>query len=348
MLEIEHLVRSSLLLLSLIFNYCFAQTHPNLKIDSLLNAGINDIIMQQYSSAKNTFSFLDEHFNENPLGNIYLAANEIAKTVDYEEELNQSYLDSLLAIAKSKTDLLLQNDYANIWHHYYEALIYGYQAYYSALTTNLVSAFADGVLSLQSFQKCLDIDSEFAEAYIALGTYNYWKSAQVKSLLWLPFIPDNREDGIAFLEKSINADSYNKYLAAYSLVWIYIDYDESRKAVDLSLKMLNEYEESRFFQWGLARAYQDIDKRKAIDVYFQLLKSVETIHNHNQFNEVVLKHKIAMLYNEVGEFNKSYALCNEILNFKFKSDKIEKRLHDRIRRASVLKENLAEKLINKN
>ena len=112
--------------------------------------------------------------------------------------------------------------------------------------------------------------------------------------------------------------------------------------------MLNEYKESRFFKWGLARAYQDIDKRKAIDVYYQILKSVETIPNHNQFNEVVLKHKIAMLYNEVGEYDKSYVLCNEILDFKFKSAKIEERLHDRIRRAKVLKENLEEKLNSKN
>lgn len=348
MLEIELLVRYSLFILFLIFNFCFAQSHPNSKIDSLLNKGINDIIMQKYSNAKNTFLYLDEKFNENPLGNIYLAATEIAKAVDYEEDLNQSYLDSLLALAKSKTDLLLNNDDENIWHHYYEALINGYHAYYSALTTNLVLAFSDGVSSLQSFQRCLEIDPDFTEAYIALGTYNYWKSAQVKSLLWLPFIPDNREDGIAYLEKSLKADSYNKYLAAYSLVWIYIDYNESSKAIDLSLRMLDEYEESRFFKWGLARAYQDIDKRKAIDIYYQILNSVETIRNNNQFNEVLIKHKIAMLYNEIGEFNKAYIICKEILDFKFKSGKIEKRLQDRIKRAKVLKENLEDKLSIKN
>jgi hypothetical protein len=63
---------------------------------------------------------------------------------------------------------------------------------------------------------------------------------------------------------------------------------------------------------------------------------------------VVLKHKIAMLYNEVGEYDKSYVLCNEILDFKFKSSKIEERLNDRIRRAKVLRENLEEKLNSNN
>ena len=348
MLEIEHLVRSSFIILFVIFNFCIAQTHPNSKIDSLLNTGIKKIVLQEYMAAKIIFTKIDAKYESLPLGSIYLAATEIAKAVDYEEDLNENYLDSLLTLAKIKTDDLLKKDDDNLWYHYYEALISGYKAYYSALTSNLVSAFTDGVLSLQNFQRCLEIDPKFTEAYIALGTYNYWKSAQVKSLLWLPFIPDNRDEGIQYLEKSLEADSYNKYLAAYSLVWIYIDYGESIKAVDLSSKMLNEYKESRFFKWGLARAYQDIDKRKAIDVYQQILKSVETISDHNQFNEVVLKHKIAMLYNEIGEHDKSFVLCNEILDFEFKSEKIEERLHDRIRRAKFLKEYLKEKLISTN
>ena len=78
------------------------------------------------------------------------------------------------------------------------------------------------------------------------------------------------------------------------------------------------------------------------------LSQLKQFLDHNQFNEVVLKHKIAMLYNEVGEYDKSYILCNEILDFNFKSAKIEERLDDRIRRAKVLRENLEEKLNSKN
>ena len=161
MLEIEHLVRSSFVILFVALNFCIAQSHPNLKIDSLLNIGIKKIVLQDYMSAKNIFTELDSEYENIPLGNIYLAATEIAKSVDYEEELNESYLDSLLTLAKIKTDMLLKKDDENLWYHYYEALIYGYQAYYSSLTSNLVSAFADGVLSLQNFQRCLEIDPKF-------------------------------------------------------------------------------------------------------------------------------------------------------------------------------------------
>ncbi len=341
---IEHLVRSSLFLFIIAAKIILGQNHPNSTIDSLLKAGVNNIVLQNYQCAKIIFSELDNLFENEPLGKIYLAATEIAKSVDFEEELSEEYIDSLLSLAKDKTDKLLASDSDNLWYNYYDALIFGYKAYYHSISGNLISAFADGAFSLRLFQKCLEIDNNFYEAYIALGSYNYWKSAQTKSLLWLPFVSDNRDVGIEYLEKAIQSFSYNKYLATYSLMWIYIDYGESEKAVDLSLKMLDKYENSRFFMWGLARAYQDIDNEKAINVYKQLYESVEAIPDRNQFNEIVLKHKLAMLYDETGNFEKSLKLCNGILDFRFKSIKIKERLLDRIGRTEELKETLEEKL----
>lgn len=345
MLEIELLVRYKLFLLFTFSITIFGQTHPNSRIDSLLNVGIEKIVTQEYTKANQIFSKLDSSYNKNPLGEIYLAANEIARAVDYEEDLSKEIIDSLLAGAKAKAERLLEIDADNLWYNYYLALIFGYQAYYQAISGNIISGFGDGVLSLRSFHKCLEIDVDFYEAYIALGSYNYWKSAQTKSLLWLPFVQDNRDKGIEYLERALHKSSYNKYLAAYSLIWIYIDYDESDKAVDLSLEMLEQYKNSRFFMWGLARAYQDVDKKKAIAVYWNLLHSVETNPKRNQFNDIVVRHKLAMLYNQVGEYEESLKLCDEILDFDFKSTKIKNRLSERIQRALKLKNKLEEILI---
>lgn len=342
--ETGHLVRFNIIISLILSSLIFSQTHPNTEIDSILKSGINQIILQDYNTAEKTFTILEKKFPKLPLGNIYLAAVKIAKAVDYEEELSGGYVDSLLVIAENKSENLLENNNDNLWYNYYYSLIYGYKAYYNSIIGNIISAFADGVMSLRSYQKCLEIDKEFYESYIALGTYQYWKSAQSKSLLWIPFVSNNRSEGISNLEKAIKHTSYNKHLAAYSLVWIYIDYGESKKAIDLSLKMLEDYENSRYFKWGLARAYQDVNKAKAITTYYELLKSIESIPNQNQYNEIVLRHKIAMLYYEIGEYDKSLKLCNEILDFNIKSDKIKERLKVRINRTIELKENLLEKM----
>lgn len=342
--EIVHLAHYKFLLIYFTASLIFGQSHPNEEIDSLLRAGIDNIILHNYSDSEIIFKELDQSYNNIPLGKIYLAATEIAKSVDYEEDINHIYVDSLLSSAENQSDSLLSLDEDSIWYNYYKALTLGYVAYYNSVSGNIISAFADGVLSLHAFQKCLDNWQNFYEAYIAIGTYNYWKSAQSKALLWLPFIPDNRDEGIDLLEKTINSESYNKHLAVHSLIWIYIDYGKSKKAVELSLKMLREYPSSRFFMWGLARAYQDLDRKKAIETYYEILNSIKVIQNRNQYNDIVLMHKIAMLYDEIGENEKALDLCNEILDFEFKSVKIKQKLEDRIDRTETLKQSILEKM----
>ncbi|MCB0745546.1 MAG: hypothetical protein KDC67_16685, partial [Ignavibacteriae bacterium] len=198
------MVRSKSIVLTFIFAavQLFAQNHPNLKVDSLLQNGIEKILHQNYKSAEVVFNKLNIEFPKNPLGHIYLTAAKIARAVDYEEKLNEHQLDSLLTIAKTQTDELLEIDDKSLWYNYYDALIYGYRAYYNSVNSNLISAFADGVLSLHSFQHCLEIDNDFNEALIAIGIYKYWKSAQTKSLNWIPFVKDEREEGIAILESA--------------------------------------------------------------------------------------------------------------------------------------------------
>lgn len=334
---IEHLVRSSLLFLLSLFSVSSGQVHPNKNIDSLLTLGIENILLQDYTEAQKVFTFLDSKFNDIPLGNIYLSAVEIAKSVDYNEEINEVYIDSLMDLAIDKTEILLEKDSDNLWYNYYDALIYGYKAYYYSITGNLISAFADGILSLRSFQNCLEKENDFYDAYIALGTYNYWKSAQSKAFLWIPFVDDNRDKGIEYLEKALKSDAYNNHLAAYSLIWIYIDYEQPDKAINLALREIEAYEDSRFFKWGLARAYCDVDKRKAITVYTDILKSVETIKDRNLFNDIVIRHKIAMLKDDIGEYSNALNICNEILDIDINSDKIRIRLEDRLNRVEQLK-----------
>lgn len=337
--ETELLVRSKyLIILLLVVVDVFAQQHPNTEIDSLLNSGIEQILSQNYSFAKNTFEFLDQQHSEFPVGKIYLVANEIARTVDYAEKFNEEYIDSLLSLAEEQTSNFLESDDEDLWYNYYDALIQGYKAYYKAITNNIISAFSNGVNSLQKFQICLEIEPKFYEAYIAIGAYNYWKSKQTKSLSWLPFVSDKREEGIKYLEEAVKHSTYNYYLAANSLIWIYIDNDQSEKAIELSSKMLELFPESRFFRWGLARAYEDLDTNKAIVTYSAISTSIETLDKRNYFNDIVLKHKIAMLYNRQGKNQIALDLCNEILDFEIKSVFIKNRLSTRIERVKKLRQ----------
>jgi hypothetical protein len=292
-------------------SFTAAQIYPDPKVDSLLSSGIENIIKQEYDYAKRDFVILEKKYPEIPLGKIYLAAVEIAKSSDLALPYNLNFIYQKLDEAKDQAeDLLRQND-NEIWNYYFLALANGYRSYFNALNGDWISAFGEGITSVNIFEHCLEIDPLFYESYIAIGTYKYWKSKETR---FIPFIKDERKEGIKYLEKAVKHSSYNSYLAVNSLIWIHIDKNEPEKAIELANLILADFPGCRFFRFGLARAYEDIDLKKAIAEYYKILNSYTENEKPNRCNEIIIMHLIAQQYNKLGEHSKSLELCREILN----------------------------------
>lgn len=312
---------------------CFSQSYPNPQVDSLLTTGINELLNQNYQKAENLFSTLDKNYPKIPLGKIYLAALEISKSFDLKLPYKTDYIDSNLNEALKLSEARYENDNST-WNKYFVGLSKGYLSYFAAINRNWLSALNQGYDAIKDFDNCLSQDSSFFDCYTAIGTFEYWKSKKTEFLSWLPFLNDESQEGINLLKKAVNHKSYNRYLAIYSLQWIFINEKKYRDVVEISEKALKDYPKSRFFKWALGRAYEEIDHKKAIDVYQEILKSYEK-DTLTAFNNIVLKHLIAQQYEKIGEFEKSFKLCDEILKVKdlgsYHTDYLERRM-ERVRK----------------
>ena len=184
------------------------------------------------------------------------------------------------------------------------------------------------------------MDPEFSEALIALGTYEYWKSRKTEFLNWLPFVDNEMEEGIHKLKKVINLDSYNSHLALNSIIWIYIDMEDYEMAAGYAKMGIDRYPESRYFKWGLARAYENINPYDAIRVYKQILKSYPKTKNGNSVNEITLQHLIAQQYAKIGNQEKAIYYCDRILGQKNIPQYAALQLKDRIYKVKELKTEL--------
>ena len=340
MQETERLVQCSLFTLFFtlfLINFLFAQVYPNQQVDSILKLGIRNIIEQDYSKAEKIFTQLGKQYPELPFSNIYLAACKIAEAYDYAEQYESEYIESNLEKAKKIAGDLLDSDEDNLWYNYLYALAEGYSAYYDAISENWFSALSTGTNSISSFGNCLNLDNKFYEAYIAIGTYEYWRSRKTEFLEWLPFFEDEIDIGIEKLRKAAELASYNSYLAIYSLIWIYIDQKDFKSAIKLGEKAVKEFPKSRYFKRGLARAFEDINPKKSIDLYYEILNSYPKERNTNHINEIVLKHLIAQQYTKIGMNENALELCNEILDIKNLTDFELSKLENRLERVLKLK-----------
>lgn len=345
---IEHLVHFKFILLSFLFLLAFngiilPQTYPDKTVHKMLKTGIDLIINQYYDEAEKVFSNLDNIRKDLPLGKVYLAAVLIAKSYDYQTEYDDKRINNYLISAKKISERLLNQEPDNIWYKYFYALSEGYFAYYDALQENWLNSFSTGLNSVSAFEDCLESDNQFYEAMIALGSFKFWKSKKTEFLQWLPFVDDEKETGISYLNIAIKHSGYNSHLAAYSLVWIYIEQKQFDKAVKLAQIVLKNYPESRMFKWGLARALEDVNPEKSISVYYSILNSYPSTLKSNKINNITLKHLIAQQLVKLNRIKEALEICNEILNVNRYTDFEYEKLKERLERVKDMKKSLTQK-----
>ncbi len=341
--ETEHLAHCSflsLIIYFILFNFTFAQDFPIQRVDSLLKSGIMNIVNQEYTEANKNFKQLALEYPEVPLGKIYLAASKITEAYDYKKEYDSDYIESNLQEAREQAEELLSTDEDNLWFNYYYALTEGFIAYYDAIRDNWLSALSIGMNSISAFGKCINIENNFYEAYIAIGTYEYWMSRKTEFLDWMPFYEDETKIGIEKLRTAIQSASYNSHLAVNSLIWIYIDQKDFNTAIEIGQKAVNEFPDSRYFKWGLARAYEDVNTDSSIQLYYDLLESFRQEKDQNRINEIVLKHIIAQQYVKTGAKEKALILCDEILSMNDLNDYELSMLEERLERVKEFKNTL--------
>jgi len=327
----------------LIYSECPAQVYPDARVDSILRAGIRQIVNQDYKSAEGIFGKLNREYSHLPLGKIYLAANKIAEAYDYAQDFDETYILNSLESAKEQSEKLVEQDEANIWYRYFYALSEGYISYYEAIEGSWFSALSTGINSISEFEEILMEDENFYEAYIAIGTFEYWKSRKLEFVDWLPFASDTKNIGIDRLIVAIDSSSYNSHLAINSLIWIYIDQKKYDEAINVAGKALNEFPQSRTFKWGLARAYEEENPLKAIELYLDILNSYPGSLKENYKNEITLMHIIAQQYVKLGDKDKALKYCNEILSVKNIPQKTLDELSERLERVKSLKKDLSKK-----
>jgi len=93
----------------------------------------------------------------------------------------------------------------------------------------------------------------------------------------------------------------------------------------------------------LARAFEEKNPLRAIELYFEILNSYPDSLKENYKNEITLKHLIAQQYAKLGDKGKAIQYCDEILSMKNIPQKTLDELSGRLERVKSLKTELSRK-----
>jgi tetratricopeptide (TPR) repeat protein len=262
---------------------------------SLVVAGIDFILKQEYDRADSLFHIVTNRYPDHPVGYLYRAAVMQAYNIDFDVPIEQEKFDSLLMLGKSTAEKIFSP-----WSGYFLGTADGYDAYERVERGDWFGGVRKGMSSASKFEEIIEKDSSFYDAYVGIGTYYYWRSRKTEFLRWLPFVKDDRELGIRMLIVGAERSEYNRFAAISALIAIYLDSESYKQAEEWSRRGLNYYPKNRIFLWGLATSLDRQNRaEEAVSAYSTLLENIVFAHAPHPFNEIVcrlnlVKSKVAL------------------------------------------------------
>ncbi len=283
-------------------------------LDLLVRQGIDLTLKQDYDQADSVCRVATTRFPNDPMGYLYRAAVMQTRCMDYLDPLDFDTFDSLLAIAKSDAERIVDEHPQSALGYFLLATAEGEGAYARVDAGNWFSGVTKGLGAASDFKKALEHDSSFYDAYVGVGTYYYWKSRKTGFLNWA--LGDRRAEGIRLLEIAAVKGTYTRLAALSALTAIYTDAEEYDKAIQSATEGLRQYPDNRIFLWGISAAQERSGRfAEAAQTYRQLLQNILRVQMPNPYNEMLCRLNLVKACRATGQSTGLRAHLDAILSY---------------------------------
>lgn len=224
----------------------YAGTAPEKPV-SVYDSAMLLLINQKYSPAR---KILTTHIDRHPgdmKARYFLFAAEQTRILDYESyvievEKFQRMADSNRAFFEERIKELAGPDSTECL--FYLANVYGGIGVMQAKTGSWFDGVKNAVTSVSMLKVVKERDSSFYAADLGLGIFHYYLSTSLK---WLPFVDNKEKEGLAAIERAVEADFPYNYAAKNSLCWILIERGNFRRADSIAQAVISTYPGNTIF-----------------------------------------------------------------------------------------------------
>lgn len=283
-----------------------------------------------YAAAESLAVELQDSYPDHPIGFVLHAAMLQSRMLDEEHFDYQDEFYGLTTLAERRCKSALMNSPSDAWVLYCRGIAQGARAVHDFRAGSWWSAVKNGIRSKGSFSECIKSDRDFYDACLGLGSYHYWRTAKTKAINWLPFVQDDREQGLAELALAADSSLFSADLARNALIWIWLDMGRYEEAESLSVEMQNKYPEGHKFLWSMAYARIEQDDFPGAEaVLIEIITRLSSDSATNNYNIVDCRHRLAAIYLETGRYAECLEQCRLVRELDLE-DSVRKRLKGRL------------------
>ncbi len=313
-----------------LFSASFASDFPRQgdieSVRRIVDAGFRG----RYAEAESLAIDLQNRYPHHPAGYVLHATVLQSEMLDDEHFDYENEFYELIRLTERKCKSRLEDAPYDSWALYCLGLAQASRAVYGFRVGSWWSAVKYGIRSKGSFSACAEADKGFYDAYVGIGSYHYWRTAKTKAINWLPFVQDDREQGIAELALAMDSSLFSADLARNSLIWIWLDMGRYEEAESLSVEMQNKYPEGHRFLWSIAYARIELmNYRGAEAVLTEIITRISADSNTNNYNIVDCRHRLADLYLKTGRYLECMEQCGLVQKLNLENT-VRKRLKKRL------------------
>lgn len=210
--------------------------------------------------------------------------------------------------------------------------IHAWKSLHAGRRGHLLEALAEGVKASRQLEDLFQECPDWADLMLGIGNLRYWKSVKLKSVSWLPFIKDERDEGLALTREACARGRFSGFLAAANLSWMLLEEGRWQEAASLCEDALIKHPESRLFLFPYAEALlAGREWTQAEGVYQQIRLTLAADEWPQAVNHFICLEKLSAIAEAKGDPGSSLAFAEEAMAIEMSRQEKE-RITDRIRR----------------
>jgi len=260
-------------------------------------------------------------YPDNPAGYFFNAALLQLRMMDachYDHE--EEYFDLLdETITKAESILALKDD---TWARFYLGSSYTYWAVFEGLRKNYLETFTYGVKGGKILKEIIVQDSTFYDAFLGVGTYEYFWARAARYLPVLNIGGGNVAEAIQKIKVAADSSLYSGPTAFNSLAFIYGEEKEYEHATMIIDELLSNYPASRTFWWTKADLEMDQEHYEtAASIYLQLHDTYAGLKHPNYANCAQCKLLEGTCYYKMKQYDTARQALKLVVQYKIHADR---------------------------
>ncbi|MDR2694678.1 MAG: hypothetical protein LBB74_10770 [Chitinispirillales bacterium] len=301
------------------------------------SASIECVFKEDYKCAEDEAKKILRAYPEHPAGYFFMAAVVEAWMQRYQSNKREAEFYRSCDQAVEKAEKILASAPNDDWARFFLGGAEGYKGTFEARYERYITAFRYGWKGVSVFLKMAADGSKNPDINFGTGTYDYWRSALMKMLWWMPGVEDKREIGIEKLKGVIRNGVYSRAAAGCVLIDVYMNEKRYEDALNVATDMGKKYPRALSFMWGRAAALHGLKRYdEAAAAYRAIYAKCEKDQNTNYYNAVKAHVGMARAYLAMGKNNEALEEASAAGSYRLSKD-IKKRLDSDLSEANTIK-----------